>query len=318
MKILFTLIPPNGSYGGGAFFVKNMINELINKGHNIVTGLEQGIDIIFIIDPRKDIHNRFGVDDIIQYKKANPNVKIIHRINENDIKRKNSIGIEKLILKTMVIADHIVFVSRWLYNHYHNYDLVGKYNIKASMSVIHSGIDTLIYHPEQNNLIEKNVDKIRIITHHWSNNYLKGFEIYHYLDKYISEHPDCNIEFTYIGNYNFEGYRPRATKIYPPMSSKEIANHMRKNNIYLTATQWEPGAMHYLEAMGCGLPILYRTNGGGTHEVCKECGIEFDKKEEIIDKIYQIIENREKYINNIDYEYISKERCVEDFMKIIN
>ena len=23
-------------------------------------------------------------------------------------------------------------------------------------------------------------NKIKIVTHHWSNNYLKGFEIYHY------------------------------------------------------------------------------------------------------------------------------------------
>lgn len=317
MKILFTLKPPQGSYGGGAFFVKNTTTELIKNGHQIINSLQDGIDIIFIIDPRKDRYNIYGYEEIAKYKLNNPNVKIIHRINENDIKRKNSIGIENLILKTMRIADHIIFVSKWLYNYYHKYDLVNVYKINGKMSVIHNGVDQSIYYPSN---IDDNREKrkIRVITHHWSNNYLKGFEIYHYLDKYINENPTCNIEFIYIGNYNYEGYEPVASKLYPPMESKKIAELIRNSDIYLTATQWEPGAMHYLEAMSCGLPILYRTNGGGAHEVCKDCGIEFDKKEEIINKIYQIMDNREKYTNNIDYHYISKDRCVEDFMKIIN
>ena len=40
------------------------------------------------------------------------------------------------------------------------------------------------------------------------------------------------------------------------------------------ATRNEPGAMHYLEGMACGLPVLYQRGGGGTSEICH--GIEFN------------------------------------------
>ena len=49
---------------------------------------------------------------VSQYKAYFPNVKIIHRVNECDIKREKSINIEPLLVKTMKIADHIVFVSK--------------------------------------------------------------------------------------------------------------------------------------------------------------------------------------------------------------
>ena len=220
----------------------------------------------------------------------------------------------------MKIADHIIFVSKWLYDYYQQYNLKTEHNIDCPMSIIHNGVDTCVYYPKPyNNTIDNTIDnKIKIVTHHWSNNYLKGFEIYHYLDKYISEHPDCNMELIYIGNYNYEGYKPVATKIHPPMAPNEISNIIKFCDVYLTATQYEPGAMHYLEAMACGLPIVYRTNGGGAHEICNDCGIEFDKTEEVIDAIKKVTKDRSDYIKNIDYFYISKERCIEDFICIID
>ena len=321
MKILFTLTPPQGSYGGGAFFVRNMTDQLIKQGHTIIKTLDNEIDIIVIIDPRRDQYNNYSYSDIATYKKTHPTVKIIHRINENDKKRTNSINIEPIIIETMKIADQIIFVSYWLHDYYNQkYNLIRDHGIVAKMNIIYSGVDTLTYCPLSNFLTRNHTienRKIRVVTHHWSNNYLKGFEVYRYLDKYISEHPDCGIEFIYIGNYNYDTYKPIATTIYPPLSPSEIAKLLKNADIYLTATQYEPGAMHYLEAMACGLPIVNRTNGGGTHEICKDCGIQFDKPEECIEALITVMENRTKYINNIDFDYISKERCVGDVGEVL-
>ena len=85
--IFFTLKPPQGSYGGGAFFVKNLSKFLIENGYRVVYNLQIGIDLIIIIDPRRDQYNRYSIDDIIKYKIENPSVRIIHRVNECDIKR---------------------------------------------------------------------------------------------------------------------------------------------------------------------------------------------------------------------------------------
>ena len=69
MKILFTLKPPEGSGGGGCFFVKNLVNYFKKKKIEIVYTLQKNIDLIFIIDPRKNSTNNFHIDQIINYKK---------------------------------------------------------------------------------------------------------------------------------------------------------------------------------------------------------------------------------------------------------
>ena len=70
--IFFSLEPPSGSYGGGAFFVKNMIKYLQKNGFNITFRLIPDIDLIFVIDPRKDRYNHYSIEEIMQYKNFFP------------------------------------------------------------------------------------------------------------------------------------------------------------------------------------------------------------------------------------------------------
>ena len=305
-KIFFTLEPPDGSYGGGAFFVKNLSKFLIENGYQVTYRLEDDIDIIFIIDPRKDSHNKFSLIDIERYKLKHPKVKIIHRVNECDIKRIRSIGIEPLILRTMKIADLVVFVSKWLRDYYNH-----KYVINTPSSAILNGVDSAIYFPKDS--IKLN-HKIRLITHHWSNNWLKGFHIYNEIDKLLDTRDD--IEFIYVGNYN-PRYRPRNIKLLPPMSGIELGNIIRSCDIYITATQNEPGAMHYLEGMSCGLPVLYAEGGGGAAEICNISGEEYTDISSMIVKMDKILENYREYVGKIPYEYLHRERCCFEYIKII-
>ena len=53
VKIFFTFKPSKSNYGGGAFFVENLIKYLKNLNYKITYNLENDIDIIFITDPRK-------------------------------------------------------------------------------------------------------------------------------------------------------------------------------------------------------------------------------------------------------------------------
>lgn len=306
-KIFFSLKPPVGSYGGGAFFVKNLYNYLIKIGYNVVYDLENDIDVIFIIDPRKDNNNKYSLNDILIYKKKNPNVKIIHRVNECDIKRDVSINIEPLLVKTIMISNHVVFVSKWLEKYF-----IEKYKLNINSSAILNGCNTNDFYPIKNVKFKNN--KIRLITHHWSNNYLKGFHIYNKLDELLNYRND--IEFTYIGNYN-PNYKPKNIKIIPPTNGKQLGNLINQHDIYITATQNEPGAMHYLEALCCGLPILYCKNGGGAQEICCMAGEEYYDIETLLNKIDIIKNNYDKYVKKIDYKYLSSNRCCDEYYKII-
>ena len=98
--IFFTFKPFDGSFGGGMFFIKNLLDYLKLNNFKITFTLEENIDIIFISDPRKGKHKKYSIDDIIKYKEQNPNVKIIHRVNDCDKKREKNI-LDSLILKLL-------------------------------------------------------------------------------------------------------------------------------------------------------------------------------------------------------------------------
>lgn len=303
MKIYFTLKPRDTPYGGGNSFVKNITEALIHKNYTITYILEPGIDIIFIIDPRDHY------ESIVNYKKQYPNVKIIHRVNENDIKREQSINIEPLLVQTMKISDRVVFVSKWLQQYY-----LDKYKLHGQLkcSAIINGCDDKIFHPLGDRLPPKN--KLKLVTHHFSSNYLKGFHIYNELDKLMNEEQD--FEFTFIGNYN-RNYQPKNIKLVGACTGKELADHLRSADVYLTATQNEPGAMHYIEGLSCGLPILYAINGGGAHEVCNPYGEEYCDISSFKKKLDKIRNDYAQYTSKINYTFLSKDRCCKEYIDLV-
>jgi glycosyltransferase involved in cell wall biosynthesis len=310
-KIYFSLKPIKGSYGGGNFFVKNMVKYLKSKNYIIVYELESDIDIIFIIDPRRNTY-----ENVVEYKEKNPNVKIIHRVNENDMKREKSINIEPLLIETMKIANIVVFVSKWLHDYF-----IEKYKLSdLNTKYIINGCDEKTFYPYKNDDLSKKKlnfkinDKIRIVTHHFSSNYLKGFHIYNEIDKLLNSKQ--NFEFTFIGNYN-ENYKPKNINLIGSCNGDRLAKKLRNFDIYLTATQYEPGAMHYLEGLSCGLPVLYCINSGGTKEVCNKYGEEYSDIKSFLEKLELIRNNYEKYYKKIDYDYLGKKRCCNEYNKII-
>lgn len=314
--IFFSFKPTGGNFGGGAFFVTNMIDYLKKRNHKITFELEKGIDIIFITDPRKDKkgkNKKYSVDDFIKYKKNNPNVKIIHRINECESKREKTIGIDNLIIKTMKIADRIIFITNWLQEYY-----IEKYKISTTnCSVIINGCNQNFFFPEQhrNFKIINQDTKVKLITHHWSSNYLKGFEIYNKIDEYLEKHSN-EFALTFVGNYN-QNYTPRNINLLPPSCDMELANILRNHDIYLTASQNEPCGMHQLEGMSCGMPILYREGSGGIKETCGNAGLEFSDFNDFLEKLQLIKNEYSLFKNNINYELLSSNRCCKHFYKII-
>ena len=52
MKIFFNRIPRDEPYGGGNQFLRKMVQLLSQEGHKVTFNLEEGIDIIFLMDPR--------------------------------------------------------------------------------------------------------------------------------------------------------------------------------------------------------------------------------------------------------------------------
>lgn len=299
LKIFFNLRIRKTPWGGGNYFLANFVEFLKENGHKVIFELKKNIDIIFIIANSKELNPR-----IFKYKKKNPKTKIIHRINECD-KRKNTKHIDQNIFKTNKIADETIFISNWLAEYFIEKGFDKPYE------VIYNGCNPKHFYPEESKVLG---DSIYLVTHHWSHNWMKGFDIYIKLDKILEENQDFT--FNYIGRY-YKDYNPKNTIITPPLVREDLGEQLRKYDIYVTASRWEPCGMHHIEGARCGLPVLYHREGGGINELCKNYGIEYYDIPTLLEGINRIKDKYQEYRNKIPYDFLSSKRCNEEFYKII-
>lgn len=306
-KILINRKIVQGPWGGGNNFVKSLYERLLANGYLLVDSLNEDIDLIIMIDPRYDDLG-ISINEIASYKKKNPNVKILHRINECDA-RKNTNDIDKLLLIANQFADETVFISRWLKDYF-----VQK-GFSKSNKIIYNGCDSSHFYPQKNLENKKVQTPIKIVTHHWSDNWMKGFDAYKYLDQLCEKNPD-KYQFTYIGRYAKE-YSPKATNLVKPLYGKELGDELRKHDVYVTASRWEPCGMHHIEGASSGMPIIYHKDGGGIVEGCEPHGISFSSINQLAEKLDYAIGNYNEIISKIDYKFLSFERCLNDYLKLI-
>lgn len=286
----------DGPWGGGNLFVINLKNYLILNGHEVVHNLhDDDIDIILMTSPNhKAESSSFGYKEVYKYVKSIKNDSIVvHRINECD-ERKGTKNVNKFMLNANRVADATVFVSSWIENLYLNQG----FNSENS-KVILSGSDSKIFNRLNQSIWDKK-SQLKIVTHHWGNNWNKGFDIYSELDKLIAnEEFNLDINFTYIGNVpsNFKFQKSTHLK---PLSGKDLANQLKDHHIYLTASLFEPSGNHHIEGAQCGLPILF-INSGGIPEYCEGYGVMFEPGD-FKNKLEYLIEKYDEYLK-IVWEY---------------
>lgn len=267
MKILINRKPVHGPWGGGNNFVKAFVEVLPSFGHEIVHNFENNIDIIFIQDPRYD-ELGISINEAIQYKSKNNKCRIIQRINECD-KRKNTKDVDSLLLQCSKYIDHTIFVSEWMKKYFYK-----KNWLCNSSSVLINGVANY-YSPGEK--IKNN--KINIVTHHWSDNYMKGFDIYDKLDNFVKTNKDY--EFTYIGR---ERGTFKNSKVIPPLFGKDLALELTKHDVYVSASRFDPGPNHILESLKCEIPTYSFSDGGGACEFTGESHVydSFEDLEQIL------------------------------------
>ena len=243
-----------------------------------------------LIDPRDDLQFKsFGMEEIRAYKKINPKVKVLHRINECD-QRKNSSFMDELLKNANEIADHTVFIANWLQD-YHSERWFNKDN---SHSVIYNGADPNVFHPIGSAIYDdKHV--FRIVSHHWSDNMLKGFDIYSKIDQAIERGQLEGVELWIVGRWPSE-IKWHETRLFPPSQGKKLADTLRSCHAYVTASRWEPCGMHHVEGAQCGLPLLYHMDGGGIVEAGERYGLSFGD-DDFIDAIKSLRIDYGKYRN---------------------
>lgn len=248
MKIAINRRPINGPWGGGNNFVKAVYDSK-PSGIEITESLTNDVDVVFLMDPRKE--GSFDMNDAFKFSKTKK-VQLIQRINECDA-RKGTEHMDAMLLQCSSINTKTIFVSEWMKNYFSSKGWICK-----NQHVLHNGVEDYFFDSQN---CEKNDGILKIVTHHWSNNYLKGFDVYEFIDYLTTK--DKTISFTYIG-------RDRGSfsnsKVVAPLHGKELANELSKYNLYISASRFDPGPNHVLEALAVGLSTYVHKDGGGAVE----------------------------------------------------
>ena len=267
--VAINMRPVKGPYGGSSVFIWQLMETLKRNGYQVRFDLKREVEFIFIIDPRDDLERKtFGIREIKSYKNYHPETKIIHRINECD-KRKGTDFMDDLLEKANSLADYTVFISSWL----HDYFVERWFDPERRYKVIYNGADTGIFHPIGSIAYEPD-QTMRIVTHHWSDNPMKGFPIYEKLDNLIADGDLKGFELWVIGRWP-ANLKWRSAKTFSPTNGDRLASLLRQCHLYITASLWEPCGMHHVEGAQCGLPLVYYADGGGIVEAGKKYGMEY-------------------------------------------
>lgn len=299
MKIYINRNPKFGPWGGGAKTINKLWKVLQDRGHKVVGRLEEGIDVIFCFDPRPNDYGEW-YENFIQYRNQNPSTKIVQRVG--DLGTHSKPHLTSLVKETLSLSDYFIFPSRWS-KEWINFD-------GDNFSVIDNAPMDIFYKNRREN-VTLTQGNINVVTHHWSTNPKKGFDIYQKFDQWCMQ---SGINFYYVGQL------PRDIKLtnhISPVSAEALSQVLPRFDIYLTASEEEAGANHVLEAMASGLPILYRDTGGSIVNYCSEYGEEYSDFASMIVRLRRITADYKKYKNNVLLYKDTNDSVIDEYCKII-
>ncbi len=153
-------------------------------------------------------------------------------------------------------------------------------------AVVRNAADPAIFHPAGRVAFDRR-RHVRLITTSWSDNPNKGAHVY----KWVEDHLDWDrFEYTFVGRSPIAFDRIRTVA---PVPSSEVADYLRRHDVFLFASQNEACSNALLEALSCGLPAIYLRSGSNA-ELVGDAGFGFDAAEEIPGLLQRLVDDYER------------------------
>lgn len=265
-------------YGGGNQFMLALRKALQLRGISVVENqLRSDVDAYLL----NSIH--FDVERFMNFSRRH-RLQVVHRIDGPiHLIRGGDCEKDELCFNlNSRFASTTVLQSAWTHQR-----IVEMGYRPINPVIIRNAVDPDIFHPRGRVPFDPS-RKIRLIATSWSDNPRKGGPIY----KWIEAQLDWDrFEFTFVGNCSERFARIRCI---PPVPSDELASILRQHDIYITASRNDPCSNAVLEALACGLPVLY-LNDGGHPELVGYGGLPFHDQEDIIPQLAIMADNYEMF-----------------------
>lgn len=191
---------------------------------------------------------------------------------------------DEIQLSLVELVDAIIFQSNESMKQFQQV----KGNILTQSLVIPNGVNQSIF-----NMVGKTFwdgkSRQNIFTTSWSTNLGKGFEDIVRLSQVEG------ITVNFVGNWPNEINHGRVI-LKPPVSQKLLAEEYKKNDVFFFPSRNEACPNVVLEALSCGLPVIYHPSGG-TPEITSEYGVAM--KDDLHSSISEIANNYDSYLKRI-------------------
>lgn len=242
LHVLYQFV--EGPYGGGNQFLKALREELRRQGGYSEQASEADCLLVNL--------NPGSLSFLFKaLRQRAPRQTVLARVDGPiSLVRGKDAYIDRLLADFVRLqADGLVWQSAW--SRQQNKELVEM--SAPAETVIHNAADSSLFFPATNHQASS---KVRLIATAWSSNPRKGFSLYAYLDQHLDF---SRYDMTFAGNtpIAFENIR-----VLQPMASAALADELRAHDIYITASQNDPGSNALLEALACGLPAVALSAGG--------------------------------------------------------
>lgn len=276
-------------YGGGNQFMMALERELKRQGIKVVVNkFARSVDV--------HICNSAWFDKLLFEKKAKEYpLRMIHRIDGPTTlyRGEGSAEDDKIFALNKQFASATVFQSAYSFKK--SYEL--GYRAVAPM-IISNSVNNDIFHSSGKTLFSEE-RKVRLISTSWSDNPRKGGPFLKWLDSHLDWE---RFEYTFVGRVSEEFEN---IKHIPPKGSEELADLLRQHDVFVSVSHHEPCSNALLEALSCGLPALYRDDGGN-RELVSFGGMPFEGENDILERLNQMVMGYQAYQNLIHVNSIEE------------
>lgn len=269
MKIYMNRRPVDGPWGGGNGATRALL-DLFERTHKLC--LRQHMPTMMLCLGLEN-EGQGSLEDLVIFKQNHhPHVKLIIRVNDCDA-RKGTTGVDERFLKASQHVDGTIFVSQWM----HDYFMAKGWMCKKNVVIV-NGVDQATFKPVE---IRSNGHyPISIVTHHWSDNHMKGEDYYVWLDDFVGRHRE-RFAYTYIGRTKAQ---LKNSRYVAPLWGADLGNALASHDICVNASRLDPGPNSVIETIACGLPTYVHRDGGGGAEFAGQDHTfsSFDELEQIL------------------------------------
>lgn len=246
-------------------------------------------------------------------KKRKCDFKVFHRLDGLRMFYNNKYDpTDEIQIKLSQLADHIIFQS--LYS-LENFRHVGY--TKENYTIIKNGVNQKLFNMDGKSFWDTK-RRLKVLSANWSNNPNKGYWA-------IADFSElCDVESYFVGNWPKE-IDHKKVKVLPPMKQEELALVYKECDVFLHAAQNDPCPNVVLEAMSCGLPVIYH-NSGGIRELAAEYGISLPERldsQSAGQILQELVFSYDTYIGNLRRDHrefsieIVGEKYINTFRKVL-